>query len=195
MISKKCVSCDFILSEKSIKNACKACRKKETQKKYILKYKEKISEYQKKYRLKNKEACNQRSSESYWKNKEQYLNRKKIHYRQINGIPIDSSFKKRKNGEGTIDTSGYKTISVKGHPNQMDEKGRIREHVFIMSNHLGRPLSKNENVHHKNGIRDDNRIENLELWHKGQPPGQRVQDKIDWAIAFLTEYGYKVMKE
>jgi hypothetical protein len=193
-MSKKCISCEQILSEKAIKDECKGCRRKKACLKWAHNNKEKLNEYQKKYREDNRELCRKRIRDSYWKNEEEYRRRNKVHYREINGIPLDSTFKKRKNGEGTIDSSGYKTISVKGHPNAMDEKGRIREHIFIMSNQLGRPLKKGESVHHKNGIRDDNRIENLELWSRSQPPGQRVEDKINWCIEFLISYGYSVNK-
>ena len=192
IVSKKCESCEFILSEKAKKPTCKACRRKETLRKYGEKNKKDIDAYQKRYREEHRELCNQRTKKSYFKNSEKYNNRNKIHYREVNGIPIGSPFKKRKNGEGNIDSNGYKTITKRGHPNHMDDKGRIREHVYVMSEHLGRPLRKKESIHHKNGIRDDNRIENLELWHKGQPAGQRVEDKIRWCIDFLKEYGYKI---
>lgn len=61
-----------------------------------------------------------------------------------------------------------------------------------MSNHLGRPLRKHERVHHKNGIRNDNRLENLVLWTISHPYGQRLEDKISWAKDFLIEYEYEV---
>ncbi len=101
---------------------------------------------------------------------------------------------KKPNGSGYIQKRGYKVICKKeyiGYPHA-DKKGRIFGHTYIMCEHLGRPLKKGESVHHKNGIKDDNRLENLELWHVGQRPGQRVEDKIKWAKEYLIEYGYKI---
>lgn len=64
----------------------------------------------------------------------------------------------------------------------------IQEHRLVMEEHLGRPLIAGETVHHKNGIRDDNRIENLELWSSSHPSGQRVTDLLQWAYELIDRY-------
>jgi hypothetical protein len=57
-----------------------------------------------------------------------------------------------------------------------------------MTHRLGRPLASDESVHHINGVRTDNRLENLELWSSSHPSGQRVQDKVAWARQILARY-------
>lgn len=109
--------------------------------------------------------------------------------RRKKGTDLDAP---RRESKGWWKTStGYILIYKPDHPNA-NCNGCVFQHVYVMSESIGRSVKKQETVHHINGQRDDNRIENLELWSCSHPYGQRVEDKIEWAKFFLEQYGFDV---
>lgn len=99
----------------------------------------------------------------------------------------------RWNGGKATSTQGYKMVRSPNHP-KAHKSGYVYEHRLVTEAHLGRLLTEDENVHHINGNRTDNRIENLQLWSTSQPAGQRVEDKTAWAIEWLQQYAPEVLK-
>jgi hypothetical protein len=109
------------------------------------------------------------------------------HYKAFKAwLDKDRSFEDRSKINKQKD-SGYKLLYRPDHPD-CSVAGLIMEHRIIMEEMIGRRLVLNETVHHKNGVRDDNRPENLELWSSRQPKGQRIEDKVEYAMEILSLY-------
>jgi len=86
---------------------------------------------------------------------------------------------------GTKEKGGYVRLQRVRNGGTVEKK---YEHRHVVEQDIGRMLLDTENIHHINGVRDDNRIENLELWSTAQPAGQRIPDKVQWAKELLALY-------
>lgn len=89
-------------------------------------------------------------------------------------------------GGRKINKKGHVLVLRKGHP-MADKQGYVLEHRLVMAEHLGRILKSDEIVHHINGIKTDNRIENLKimtnaehtkLHHIGSKRNEETREKI-----------------
>jgi hypothetical protein len=87
---------------------------------------------------------------------------------------------------GSINHDGYRIVYFSGES--------FLEHRVVMERVLGRKLLEGETVHHKNGIKLDNRPENLELWASHHHSGQRIPDLVAWAKEILRRYEPEALK-
>lgn len=115
----------------------------------------------------------------------------RAHYRRVlkHGHPRVDVPIREVSGDGYLH-HGYMVIPVSPEFRHLSNgQASMAEHRFVMAKHLERPLREDENVHHMNGNRTDNRLENLELWSTSQPSGKRVEDLLEYAQVILDRNG------
>ena len=100
--------------------------------------------------------------------------------RKRHGRPLEPPIQVKKTNGEWDNGHGYIVLNT--------PEGYKMKHRVVMEQHLGRPIKNYETVHHKNGIRSDNRLVNLELWSSNHPSGQRVEDLKEWAWKIIEEY-------
>lgn len=83
-----------------------------------------------------------------------------------------------------IMNNGYIYVSVPDHPNAVGPGHYVYEHRIVMENHLERILDKTESVHHVNGIKTDNRIENLELLNSSEHAKKHAEKRTARIVKF-----------
>jgi hypothetical protein len=110
-----------------------------------------------------------------------------LHLQRIDrlGAAGPAGLMKAANGEGGDDGRGYHVITVGGK--------RYYEHRYVMEQVLGRALQPDEEVHHKNRIRNDNNPSNLELWCVPQPRGGRAEDLVAFYVGRYPELARQVL--
>jgi hypothetical protein len=107
---------------------------------------------------------------------------------RFHGDPGEATPRRGLGGTGSISPAGYRYLYRPSHPNAA-KNGNVAEHVVIMAQMIGRALRKGESVHHRNGIRADNRPENLELRTTAtHPAGQSVADMLEFCQQYIAEY-------
>lgn len=102
------------------------------------------------------------------------------HYQRFRKYGDPEALMIRERGSGNITSEGYRRLRIAGK--------NILEHRLVMERSLGRDLLPTESVHHRNGDRLDNRLENLELWNSAHPRGQRPEDLVAFAREILALY-------
>lgn len=116
-----------------------------------------------------------------------------LHYRrQLDGINMDSPVRETRGVDVDNPDTWWPQKTTGGYVELVTAIGGTRrtlmQHRWVMQQSLGRALFDDETVHHINGVRNDNRLENLELWSSSHPRGQRTDQKTDWAVEMIQRY-------